>query len=557
MLRFFKKIAHIRKDSLIMQIVLNVAMLSLISLAILVAMSVKNRYDSYHRDKQQIRHDILSRKMDLIKNQTLTARRYIHYAKEKYHEDLIDRLKEQVNTEYRFIKYLHQSNIPESRETIISMIQSAYKTGEQSDRNMFVNTLNGRALVNISNPSWVGDDLLNLTDYRGNKLVKNEIGALQDKPEALLTYQLSANDSSLFSQKITFIKKYEPLKIYLGEAIYLEDHIDNVQSKIMQLLANIRFGTEGYIFLNTKDGYGLIKDGKIIEDRVNMWNLTDPNGVKVMQEEYRASNTPGGDFIYYSWRKLNSDKVEKKISFVAGVDEFNWMLGAGTYIDEINQKIKEREQVLKAGLYKDYSLFALILILVLISSYFILRYFVRTEQAQVNLFIDYFSKTGDSFQLLDIKKFRYNEFMRMAESLNKMVKERKKIAGERERDRLLLRYMIDAIPDAISYKDVRLRYLGCNKAFEKIYGISRDTMKNKLAKQIFPKNVVEEIRQMEKKLFETKDTVRREIWMNNKQGEKLLFDLVKSFYYDNSGNTLGIITIARDITQKEKQKNSI
>lgn len=557
MLRFFKKIAHIRKDSLIMQIVLNVAMLSLISLAILVAMSVKNRYDSYHRDKQQIRHDILSRKMDLIKNQTLTARRYIHYAKEKYHENLIDRLKEQVNTEYRFIKYLHQSNIPESRETIISMIQSAYKTGEQSDRNMFVNTLNGRALVNISNPSWVGDDLLNLTDYRGNKLIKNEIGALQDKPEALLTYQLSANDSSLFSQKITFIKKYEPLKIYLGEAIYLEDHIDNVQSKIMQLLANIRFGTEGYIFLNTKDGYGLIKDGKIIEDRVNMWNLTDPNGVKVMQEEYRASNTPGGDFIYYSWRKLNSDKVEKKISFVAGVDEFNWMLGAGTYIDEINQKIKEREQVLKAGLYKDYSLFALILILVLISSYFILRYFVRTEQAQVNLFIDYFSKTGDSFQLLDIKKFRYNEFMRMAESLNKMVKERKKIAGERERDRLLLRYMIDAIPDAISYKDVRLRYLGCNKAFEKIYGISRDTMKNKLAKQIFPKNVVEEIRQMEKKLFETKDTVRREIWMNNKQGEKLLFDLVKSFYYDNSGNTLGIITIARDITQKEKQKNSI
>ncbi len=557
MIKTIKKLSKIRKDSFIIQIVLNVALLSLISLAILVFISAKNRYDNFQLDKQQIRHNILSSKMDLIQNQTLTARRYIQYAKEKYHQDIIDQLKENVETDFRFIRYLHLSNPSKSEGEILKMIHRAYKQDQEEKRNFFVNTLNGKSIINISNPSSEGKELLALTDYRGNRVVQNEISSLENSGDTLLTYQLEAGDTTLFSRKTTYIKKYEPLNIYLGEAIYLEDHLEKVKSKIIELLANIRFGKEGYIFLNTKDGYGLIKDGEIIDDPVNMWNLTDPNGVKVMQEEYRASNTPGGDFIYYSWRKLHSDEIEKKVSFVAGVDEFNWMLGAGTYLDEINDKINDREEALRADLYEDIFLFGTIMLIVLLSGFFMLRYFVRTEQAQVNLFIDYFKKTGDSFEVLDIRKFRYSEFMRMAESLNRMVKERKKIADERETDRLLLRYMIDAIPDAIAYKDMRLKYLGCNKAFENIFGISRDSLVNKSAKEIFPEKVVEELRQTENKLFETREPVRKEIWMTNAKGEYVLFDLVKSFYYDNSGNMLGMISVARDMTQNEKQKKHL
>ncbi len=557
MIKTIKKLSNIRKDSFIIQIVLNVSLLSLISLAILVLISAKNRYDSFELDKQQIRHNILSSKMDIIQNQTLTARRYIQYAKEKYHEDIIDQLKENVETDFRFIRYLHLSNLSKSKGEILKMIQRAYKQDQEEKRNFFVNTLNGKSIINISSPSSEGKELLDLTDYRGNKVVQNEISALENNQDALLTYQLEAGDNSLFSRKITYIKKYKPLNIYLGEALYLEDHIEKVKSKIIELLADIRFGKEGYVFLNTKDGYGLIKDGEIVDNPVNMWNLTDPNGVKVMQEEYRASNTPGGDFIYYSWRKLNSDEIEKKVAFVAGVDEFNWMLGAGSYLDEINDKINEREEVLRADLYEDIFLFAAILLIVLLSGFFMLRYFIRTEQAQVNMFIDYFKETGDSFEMLDIRKFRYSEFMRMAESLNRMVKERKKIADERETDRLLLRYMIDAIPDAIAYKDMRMRYLGCNKAFENIFGIPRDSLVNKSSREVFPEKVVEELRQVENKLFETKEPVRKEIWMNNARGEYVLFDLVKSFYYDKSGNILGMISVARDMTDNEKQKKHL
>ncbi|MCK5198886.1 MAG: cache domain-containing protein, partial [Spirochaetales bacterium] len=76
-----------------------------------------------------------------------------------------------------------------------------------------------------------------------------------------------------------------------------EDTIESVRK--------IRFGKDrdGYIFINTFDGISLLLDTQNELEGKDLWELTDPNGVKVIQEEWHAAQNPNGDFIYYSWNQ--------------------------------------------------------------------------------------------------------------------------------------------------------------------------------------------------------------------------------------------------------------
>ena len=77
---------------------------------------------------------------------------------------------------------------------------------------------------------------------------------------------------------------------------------------------------------------------KSIETLKNIWNIEDVNGIKIVQKEREAAEKPDGDYIYYSWHKPTTNKSEKKVSFVKGVREWRWMVGAGLYIDDIEKE---------------------------------------------------------------------------------------------------------------------------------------------------------------------------------------------------------------------------
>jgi PAS domain-containing protein len=63
-----------------------------------------------------------------------------------------------------------------------------------------------------------------------------------------------------------------------------------------------------------------------------------------------------------------------------------------------------------------------------------------------------------------------------------------RIEGDTERERLceqsrshstFLGTLMDAMPFPVSFKDAQLRYLGCNKAYERFVGIERDRLVGK------------------------------------------------------------------------------
>lgn len=95
---------------------------------------------------------------------------------------------------------------------------------------------------------------------------------------------------------------------------------------------NLDLGENGYPFILSQEGILLANP---VSEGLNVWNEEDENGVKFAQEQINIAND-GGGLHYYDWTLPNSDTVAQKIAYVETDPHWNWIVGAGAYLDEFN-----------------------------------------------------------------------------------------------------------------------------------------------------------------------------------------------------------------------------
>lgn len=60
----------------------------------------------------------------------------------------------------------------------------------------------------------------------------------------------------------------------------------------------------------------------------------------IFKKEFQAAIQPEGDYIYYSHIKLtNPDEESPKVSYIYGIPEMQWLVGAGVYLDAVETDI--------------------------------------------------------------------------------------------------------------------------------------------------------------------------------------------------------------------------
>ena len=77
-----------------------------------------------------------------------------------------------------------------------------------------------------------------------------------------------------------------------------------------------------------------------------MIDISDANGVKIVQELILTAKS-GGGYVTYVMPKFNGDKVYRKLSYTRGIPEWEWYVGAGVNIEEIDSKINQKRTALE------------------------------------------------------------------------------------------------------------------------------------------------------------------------------------------------------------------
>ena len=123
----------------------------------------------------------------------------------------------------------------------------------------------------------------------------------------------------------------------------------------------------------------------------------------------------------------------------------------------------------------------------------------------------------------------------------------------------LLRKVFDVSDEIIFIKDLDGTYINANKAFSEIFDRPLNEIIGKKDDEIFTKEEAEYLREVDKKIIETKkpQTTEDRLIVN---GEEIIFNATKSPIFDENGNVISICGFAKNITplkEKEREKEEL
>jgi PAS domain S-box-containing protein len=115
-----------------------------------------------------------------------------------------------------------------------------------------------------------------------------------------------------------------------------------------------------------------------------------------------------------------------------------------------------------------------------------------------------------------------------------------------------LQTLVDTIPNPIFYKDTGGHFLGCNKAFEKRIGLSKDEIVGKTSYDLFPKEFADKYHEMDMESFANPG---EQIYENTLlYADRKVHDIItyKGTFTAADGTLAGLVEVAVDISERKK-----
>ncbi|HSH91028.1 MAG TPA: ATP-binding protein, partial [Ramlibacter sp.] len=133
----------------------------------------------------------------------------------------------------------------------------------------------------------------------------------------------------------------------------------------------------------------------------------------------------------------------------------------------------------------------------------------------------------------------------------------KNAAEEKSRQQAILRSVIDSLPDCISYKDTEARYLGCNAAFATMMGRTMEDIVGRTDLELQEPGRASLARARDEEMLRTLAPLFVEEWLSFADGRRAWGEVMQAPFRDDGGRLIGLVAIARDITQRKQAEDEI
>jgi len=177
----------------------------------------------------------------------------------------------------------------------------------------------------------------------------------------------------------------------------------------------------GYIFVYDFNGTLLSDPLQLNTVGQNLYDFKDENGIQVIKELIDVSKRKEGGFVRYTWVKPTTGKPAPKISYASAFAPWQWIVGTGVYLDEVEKVIaKKKEQLKKRLIRYTMGILSLTVILFIISfiGLLIVNGIIRRE---IDTFSRFFKKAAKTHTTIDEKQIELAEFKKMVKYVNEMV----------------------------------------------------------------------------------------------------------------------------------------
>lgn len=139
------------------------------------------------------------------------------------------------------------------------------------------------------------------------------------------------------------------------------------------------------------------------------------------------------------------------------------------------------------------------------------------------------------------------------------VEDEKRREMELQNQKSILRTIIDALPEAIFYKDKDSRFIGCNKNFSDYYKqFGVDDVIGKSDLEIYPdKEVAENFIKIDKEIMKSKQAKYIEGMTLDSSGNRVIEESFKAPVINEDGEVWGVVGLARNITNQKNLEDRL
>ena len=351
-----------------------VALLTLISFLFIVYNSIENFQTKY---TGELKNNLIQREKEVTKRNLFEAVREIKYLKNQTNHRLQEKLKQRIYEANEIIKNIIKENKSKSKEEIKKLVSTALAPIRFFNKRGYYFVYDKDTKKSVIHPvkKFIGKDMSKFKDKKGQLLVKLYDKTIKQCGEGFATiyFVKPKSEDKKEYKKIVFVKYIPQLNWVIGTGDYFDEVEKKIQKELLNRLSQVRYAKNGYLWIINTDHILLMHPYRkdfIGEDETN---LVDSKGTKIIQMFVNeAKKTDKGKFVEYFWKKPNSDKFYKKISYIKHIKDWNWVIGTGVYLDDLNELVKIEEEAYNkkiSQLYKNiFIVFGFIMIITILLS---------------------------------------------------------------------------------------------------------------------------------------------------------------------------------------------
>jgi signal transduction histidine kinase/ActR/RegA family two-component response regulator len=418
------------KGSLVRTIFTGMICIAVVSILLLGILMIHNQYMDFNRASQKLRDEFMSKQESTIKNEVDKAFDYVEYFKSNNLKVLKNSLKSDTDQAYDIAMNICNANkgIKNVGE-IKKMVKDALRSIRLNKDNgtFFAIGLDGIVQLSPNRSEMEGLNLFGAKDKSGaiNGMTRMIDQARKEKEGFLEYTSKKRNQGENYFPRIAYYKLFEPLNWVICNSSFFDEGEARSQKLALEKLADIKFGSEGCIFVVNYSGKTLINNDQKELVGKDVLDLTDPNGLKVTREARKTVEAAAGGFINYVWNKPGESKPVARIAFVKGFKDWQWIIGASAYIDEIDKIISENRKSLEQRIRNQLIKTASLLLFLLGATWLMAKYISKRVDRSLAVFSTFFQKAAEESTKIDLKGITFSEFEALAISANSMIEKRK------------------------------------------------------------------------------------------------------------------------------------
>ena len=408
----------------------------LLSLITIIIVSVAIAVDSIYSIKSFSAKNIENFKNEAYIKKELELKNYVSLAVktvEAYHNRTsIDKIKvevqEQLKNQTNFLFSILEAEYEKSKgslseEALKNRLKSIVDSTRYGNTGYFwINDTESVMIIHPIKPELNGKNLVEYKDKGGKQIFKEFATVAKANGEGFVDYVWPKPGFEAPQLKVSFVKLFKPYNWVIGTGEYVEDVTSKMQAEALKTISEMRYANNDYFWINDSTPKMIMHHVSKHLDGKDLSANVDAKGKKLFVEMTKISNeNKAGGLVKYWWDKPEKKNDQKeKFSYVQKFEPWDWIIGTGAYVDDIENEVALMETNINEEISKiivSILIFSLIAIIIvyLVYNYFIKQAIIRPLENLNNAIIDISEGTNKADS---IEKKSNDEIGKLVDSFN-------------------------------------------------------------------------------------------------------------------------------------------